>query len=150
MAASFDQNHGRFGWQVEHHGSRAWLRLSGELDLAAADALRLVFDRLYGSGWPHVFLDLRHLTFIDVAGMRVLCEESGRARELGGSASIQACPCYERLLAVAGPGLHGAQNGAAHPQRNRRRRGRSRRFASVSPVPGRGQRSTTGNVHTAG
>ena len=44
----------------------------GELDLATADALDDEVRELRASGFEHILVDLRRLTFLDSSGLRVL------------------------------------------------------------------------------
>ena len=82
-----------------------WCRvvLEGELDLATAPTLELELDRLdWRSGL--VLVDLRRLTFIDLAGMRILLAAHARARRHGGELAIVRGPrIVERLVRLLAP-----------------------------------------------
>ena len=55
------------------------LALEGELDLASAPILQSEFDRLERDPASVIVVDLRQLSFMDLAGMRVLLEARERA-----------------------------------------------------------------------
>ena len=76
-----------------HRTSRAaaWLRLSGELDLAAAPRLAAVLEDALASAWL-VVVDLRDLTFIDSSGLAVIRAADDRARR-----------SERRLVLIRGP-----------------------------------------------
>jgi anti-anti-sigma factor len=59
-----------------------WNRLSlvGELDLVSAPILQAAFDRLESAPVALIVVDLRRLSFMDAAGLRVLAEAHKRAR----------------------------------------------------------------------
>jgi anti-anti-sigma factor len=83
------------------------IRLCGELDVATADGamvrLLLALDR--GEGL--LVVDLRHLEFIDAAGLRMLVKASQAAVRRGRSLELaNASPPLRRLFALVGlPGL---------------------------------------------
>lgn len=57
-----------------------WVKISGELDLNTADAMRLKLgSALDKSGARHMVCDFTHVTFIDSSGLGVLL---GRYRQL--------------------------------------------------------------------
>ncbi len=66
---------------VLHHSGRdaAWIRLSGELDLATAPQLTMRLDEALISA-RLVVIDLRQLTFMDSTGLAVLINAHNRAR----------------------------------------------------------------------
>lgn len=77
--------------------------VEGELDLATAPTLELELDRL--EWWrPRLLLvDLRGLTFMDLAGMRVLIAAHKRAERRGGElAIVRGPPIVERLMQLLG------------------------------------------------
>ncbi|MCK8437599.1 STAS domain-containing protein [Streptomyces sp. D2-8] len=72
------------------------MTLHGELDLLAAPALRDRLDMLTAGPCPDLVLDLRPVSFIDCAGLGVLClvrnrvrARHGRLRLVTGSASLR-------------------------------------------------------------
>jgi anti-sigma B factor antagonist len=67
-----------FGCAVEHGACSAWIRLAGELDLATAPILQShLWEALAHASL--VVLDLGQLSFIDAAGLHVICDASERA-----------------------------------------------------------------------
>ncbi|MFE3638601.1 STAS domain-containing protein [Streptomyces sp. NPDC059168] len=52
--------------------------VSGEIDLVSADALTARLDTLTAGPRPDLVLDLRPATFIDCAGLSVLCRARNR------------------------------------------------------------------------
>jgi anti-sigma B factor antagonist len=70
--------------------------LHGDLDLLTAPALRERLDMLTAGPCPDLVLDLRPVSFIDCAGLGVLCRvrnrvraRHGRLRLVTGSASVR-------------------------------------------------------------
>jgi anti-anti-sigma factor len=64
--------------------------VSGEVDLASAEVLRRVLDRICRlDGIAGLVLDLSTLTFIDVAGCRALAAGTDRLRRAGGTVTCQ-------------------------------------------------------------
>jgi anti-sigma B factor antagonist len=69
----------------------AWVRVTGELDIATAPQLEQTLRQ--AEAWCHrVVLDLRQLTFMDSAGVHVIVNASVRANAAG-----------RRLVLVRGP-----------------------------------------------
>lgn len=78
---------------------------SGEIDLATAIPLRALLDSLTYGPHPDLVVDLRSVSFIDCAGLAVLCRarnrvlaRSGRLRLVTGSGS------FSRVARAAGLG----------------------------------------------
>lgn len=69
----------------------AWVRVTGELDLATAPQLEQTLQQADLRA-PRIVLDLRQLTFMDSSGVHVIVEASRRARQAG-----------HRLVLVRGP-----------------------------------------------
>lgn len=89
---------------VEHDRGRAWVRLSGELDLSnarrAREALRDVERQL-----PHtIVLDLRVLEFIDSSGLSELLIARRRGERVGRRVLLATSPdtATARVLAMTG------------------------------------------------
>ena len=83
-----------------------WSRvvLEGELDLATAPTLALELERLECGRPARVLVDLRGLTFMDLAGMRVLLAAHERARRCGGGFTVvRGPPIVERLMQLLEP-----------------------------------------------
>lgn len=64
---------------------RVLVLLDGELDLAVVECVRLEFEALHSAGWQQIELDLSEVSFMDLAGVRLLLgafEQSDRAGSL--------------------------------------------------------------------
>jgi anti-sigma B factor antagonist len=70
----------------------ARLALEGELDIASATQVERELERIERDAPPTILLDLRHLTFMDSTGLRIVVAADARAREQG-----------RRLVVVHGP-----------------------------------------------
>lgn len=79
----------------------AWVRVAGELDLAAAPQLEATLQvaQLNAS---KVVLDLRALSSIDPAGARVIAAAAARARPNGRLMVVRGAPEVDRLLTLTG------------------------------------------------
>jgi anti-sigma B factor antagonist len=77
-------HHSPIPFRVQATHAPGWdqLTLEGELDLASAPILQSELDRLERDPASMIVLDLRQLSFMDVAGLRALLEAHQRA--LGG------------------------------------------------------------------
>ena len=62
-----------------HHRKTYVVRVQGELDLAGCPELQRALDEAERSDAKQIFLDLEGLTFIDVAGVRVIQAASRRS-----------------------------------------------------------------------
>ncbi len=69
----------------------AWVRVTGELDMATAPQLAEMLGRAQESS-PRLVLDLRQVTFIDSAGVHVIL-----------TANVRAIAAGRRLVLVRGP-----------------------------------------------
>jgi anti-sigma B factor antagonist len=65
--------------EIFHLDGTAVVRVSGELDLATGEMLRCAIAEIVTSNLRRVTLDLRELTFVDVAGLRALVDVSEMA-----------------------------------------------------------------------
>jgi anti-sigma B factor antagonist len=75
--------------------------LDGEIDIAAAPAIRRFLMAATSGGDVHLAVDMSGVTFIDAAGIGVLVAAANRARETGGSVSLLApSPQVRRVLGV--------------------------------------------------
>ena len=50
-------------------GEHATLRLTGELDIAGIDTLRMALDEVHAAGVTRIVFDMRELAFIDSTGV---------------------------------------------------------------------------------
>jgi len=70
-----------FSHQFEFESGRTVLRLSGDLDMAAAPTLKTVLHELQHGGAQEVIVDLRGLSFLDSMGLSALMEAHGAAQD---------------------------------------------------------------------
>jgi len=82
---------------VSEHAAGTVLVPVGELDLGTAQDLEAVLAAQSGP----VVVDLRELSFIDLAGLRVLLEADARSRQDGMNLRFIPGPMVRRLLEVA-------------------------------------------------
>lgn len=76
---------------------------AGELDLANSEALEAQLSELRDAGFQHVMLDLRGLTFMDSAGVRLILREDRLARSTGRRFSlIKGVGAAQRVLDLCG------------------------------------------------
>ncbi|MEV0241505.1 STAS domain-containing protein [Streptomyces sp. NPDC050674] len=77
--------------------------LTGEIDLATAQALRTRLDALTGGSGLDLILDLRPVSFIDCAGLGVLCRVRNRVLARRGRLRLVSdSPSLRRVLRHAG------------------------------------------------
>jgi anti-sigma B factor antagonist len=82
-------------------GNRAWVQLTGELDLASSDELTALFGRYLYAGCSTLVLDLAGLTFLDCAGLSVLVRAHNGCLARGGRLVMrQVGPRVAWLLGV--------------------------------------------------
>ena len=75
----------------------------GELDLATTPALEAELHELRRSGFEHVVLDMRGLTFIDSSGIRAILAENRFAGTNGREFSLfSGPPAVQRALELCG------------------------------------------------
>jgi anti-anti-sigma factor len=67
---------------------RVTVRVAGEIDLASAGDMEAPVLELLDSGFAHVELDLRQVTFMDSSGIRVLISAHQQAENRGARLSI--------------------------------------------------------------
>ncbi|MDX3804062.1 STAS domain-containing protein [Streptomyces sp. AK04-3B] len=88
-----------------HHGVGGTIivTLQGEIDVVAAPALAAHLDTLTAGRRPDLVLDLRPVSFIDCAGLGVLCRARNRARSGQGRLRlVTVSTCFLRLLRCTG------------------------------------------------
>ncbi len=92
-----------FALSCEIDGSRAVMRLVGELDLGSAPRLREQIVGVVDAGVVDLVLDLAELEFIDSSGLSVLVMALKRLRERDGDLRLRSVPAQtRRVLAVSG------------------------------------------------
>jgi anti-sigma B factor antagonist len=70
-----------FRCDVERDRDRVIIRPAGEVDLATAPIVEQAMAEARGSGFAHIILDLRQVTFLDSSGLRLLIAWSQSAKE---------------------------------------------------------------------
>jgi len=79
------------------------VRLTGELDVATAPALRDEVVRLISEGRTTMVVDCSELTFVESTGLGVLIGARARCLAANGGVSLTGVrPALQRLLAVTG------------------------------------------------
>ncbi len=80
----------------------AWVRLTGDLDIATAPQLQETLREAVLHA-RRVVLDLRELTFMDCAGMHVILDARNHARQAGGQLALLRGPsCVDRVFTLTG------------------------------------------------
>jgi anti-sigma B factor antagonist len=82
---------------VSEHAHGTLVVPRGELDLAAAPQLEAVLAAQSGP----VTVDLRHLSFVDASGLRILLEAEAASRQDGMSLAFMPGEAVRRLLECA-------------------------------------------------
>ncbi|MFE5402508.1 STAS domain-containing protein [Streptomyces sp. NPDC056580] len=86
-------------------GGTTVVALDGEIDVLSVDALAQRLDALTAGPRPDLVLDLRPATFIDCAGLGVLCRARNRALARRGRLRLVAeSTSFTRLLRLSGLG----------------------------------------------
>jgi anti-anti-sigma factor len=91
--------------EARTHRRTALIALRGELDLVTVSKVAEVIDALapQAEGVPHVVLDLRGLTFMDVPALRELLRQNEYARNNGHNlAVVRGTEAIQRLLKLTG------------------------------------------------
>jgi len=88
---------------VESGDGRATLRVTGEFDLAATEAVENALLSVENGANSEIVLDLRGVTFLDSTGLRTITSADHRARESGRVLKIVRGPeQVQKLLYVTG------------------------------------------------
>ena len=96
MPQEFDVN-------VESGDGRAVVRVSGEFDLAATEAVENALVSVENGAANEIVLDLRGVTFLDSTGLRAITSADHRARDAGHVLKIVRGPeQVQKLLYVTG------------------------------------------------
>ena len=90
--------------QVEDKGCSLVARLTGEIDLQVADALRTALDRAMGErGTRHLVLNLSRVSLIDSSGLGVILGRYRRLLHSGGRVGLVGlAPTVRRVLELSG------------------------------------------------
>lgn len=81
---------------------RTRVEAQGELDAASADELRRAVDRASDGRAPVVLLDLRQVTFCDVAGLRAVIGAEEQAAHQGRHVQVRPSDPMRRVLDLTG------------------------------------------------
>jgi anti-sigma B factor antagonist len=95
---------------------RVLVLLDGELDLAAVESIEGELGALRSAGWRQVVLDLGAVSFMDLAGVRLLLGAFEQADRVGSLfAVVAASPQVRRIIELTGniQVLEGAELGRA-------------------------------------
>jgi anti-sigma B factor antagonist len=91
-----------FDIDVQEREGSVLVRLSGEIDLAAVEAIETELVPLEDR-FPTVILDLRDVTFLDSTGLRAIVSADARARSNGFELKIVRGPeQVQKILYLAG------------------------------------------------
>jgi anti-sigma B factor antagonist len=91
-----------FEIEVQERDSSVLVRLSGEIDLGAVEAIETELLPLEDR-FPNVILDLRGVTFLDSTGLRGIVSADARARKNGFELKIIRGPeQVQKILYLAG------------------------------------------------
>jgi anti-anti-sigma factor len=89
--------------QIEDGDGRAIVRVTGEFDLAATEAVEDALLSVENGTNSEIVLDLREVTFLDSTGLRTITSADHRARESGRALKIVRGPeQVQKLLYVTG------------------------------------------------
>jgi anti-anti-sigma factor len=80
--------------------STGWIMVSGAIDLASAPALERRLRALVGPG--ELVVDCRSVTFLDVAGLRMLAGLGDLARAGGTTVCLHCSPEMTEMLTLCG------------------------------------------------
>jgi anti-sigma B factor antagonist len=81
--------------------SRSLVRVRGDIDIATAPRLQRRLDTLVGQGVQHLVVDLRNVSFCDLAGVRVLLGVERELRAHGGHLTLLGpCRWVSSILSV--------------------------------------------------
>jgi anti-sigma B factor antagonist len=85
----------------ERRGKGAYLRVSGEIDMATAPVLDERLRAAQSNGFTRVVVDFEHVTFMDVSGLHCLLRAAARARLTDKPFAMVKTPAIvERVLQI--------------------------------------------------
>lgn len=92
-----------FNVTSEQQGDAAYLRVSGEIDIATAPLLDDQLRAAQSNGYTGVVIDLEHVTFMDVSGLRSLLRAAEQARRSDKRfATVKTPPIVRRVFEITG------------------------------------------------
>ena len=87
----------------EQRGGAAYLRVSGEIDMATAPVLDERLRAAQSNGYTGIVVDLEHVTFMDITGLRSLIRAAEEARRSDKTfATVKATAIVKRVLQITG------------------------------------------------
>jgi anti-anti-sigma factor len=97
-------DHVPFDVEIRPADGRTFVVPRGDLDLATADRVAASIDELVTAGCGEIVLDLRHLTFMDSAGLRLVVQQTRRSDRT--VCVIDGTPPVSRLFDLTGMRAH--------------------------------------------
>ena len=95
--------HPEFFCDVLPDRERVIVRVGGELDLAVAPEVATAVRDLLDVGFTRIVIDLRHLTFLDSAGVHTIASAHRSAAERGCAVSVvRGAPNVQRVIELTG------------------------------------------------
>jgi anti-anti-sigma factor len=95
--------HQPFALSVEPSREDVAIVPTGELDMASIELLQREARDLYRAGFDHVFIDLRHVTFMDSAALHGLLELRNECRHTARRLTlVPGPPTVDRLFLMTG------------------------------------------------
>ena len=92
-----------FSAEADRSDGTQVFRLRGELDMATAPRLARALSTALDAGPTRLAIDLRDLTFIDSAGVRVVLAAGRRARDAGAPLVLRSpCRSVRKVLRLTG------------------------------------------------
>ncbi|MEU6394693.1 STAS domain-containing protein [Streptomyces sp. NPDC046939] len=92
-----------FGFRVRTSRGRQVIALRGELDILARQQMSAPLLTLVGEAAGEVYVDLRHMSFIDCAGLSLLCALRNRCRQRRRRLTLVSDDAaFSRLLRLTG------------------------------------------------
>ena len=92
-----------FSVTSEQRGHAAYVRLSGEIDIATAPVLEGWLQTAECNGNTAIVADLEEVTFMDASGLRAFLGAAERASRSGRTFAIVRAPaCVQRVLQITG------------------------------------------------
>ncbi len=92
-----------FGVTGEQRGDAAYLRVSGEIDIATAPLLDERLRAAQSNGYTGIVVDLEHVTFMDASGVRSLLRAAEEARRNDKTfATVKTPAIVSRVLQITG------------------------------------------------
>ena len=92
-----------FSVTSEERDTAAYLRVSGEIDMATVPVLDERLLAAQSNGYAGIVVDLEQVTFMDATGLRSLLRAAGRARRDNKTFSAVKTPAIvDRMLKITG------------------------------------------------